>query len=317
MDIITFDKVSKIYGSVVAVSEISGAIGEGIVGFLGPNGAGKTSVIRMLIGDLKPSEGHLLVFGEDPWYNFSLRERIGYIPEKAKLFEWMTPLKFVTKLGQIGRPREEAIKAAEDALTTMEAYEYRNRQISTLSKGMRQRVKIAIALSRPRDLIIADEPLAGLDPLGRELIFDLFHQLWKEHQTSVFVSSHILFEVQRFTQQIVMMYEGRIIARGKTKELRRLLEYPYSFEVVSTSPHDLIHQLFLRGIIQSAQFPQGFPSDEQKSALIHITTTKPDELTDTILELTENPKYRIIQLVNLEEQVATEQLFSYLIKGRA
>ncbi|MHA2231461.1 MAG: ABC transporter ATP-binding protein [Candidatus Hodarchaeales archaeon] len=318
MDIITFDKVSKIYGDVVAVSEINGSVEEGVVGFLGPNGAGKTTIIRMLTGDLRPSGGRLFVFGKNPWNNVGLRRRIGYIPERAKLFEWMTPIKFVQKLGQTGgEAREEACKAAMDALDIMGARKYRKKRISTLSKGMRQRVKIAAAISRPRDLLIADEPLAGLDPLGRELIFELFARLWKEQQTSIFVSSHILFEIQRFTQRMIMLFEGKIIAQGKTKQIRQLLtDYPFTYEVICTRSRSFVYDLLNLGVIQSVEFPQGIPADEKQSTLLRLTTTQPEEFNDAILQLTEQPNYRVTRFLNVDEQIATEKVFSYLIKRK-
>jgi ABC-2 type transport system ATP-binding protein len=318
MNIIEFDRVSKIYGTVVAVSEISGTVADGIFGFLGPNGAGKTTTIRLLTGDLRPSGGHVSLLGENPWNNVSLRRRVGYIPEPANLFEWMTPLKFVQKLTQIGGvPREEALKAAEDALITIKAFEYRNRRISTLSKGMRQRVKIAAAISRPRELLIADEPLAGLDPLGRELVFNLFDRLWKEQGTSIFVSSHILFEVERFTKHIIMMFEGRIIAQGTTSQIRKLLtDFPFVYEVICTFSQRLVYDLLHIGVIEAVNYPQGLPADDKQSTLIQLTTTQPGKLNDALLQLAENPGYRISRFVNIEEQVATEKVFSYLINRR-
>ncbi|MFX0112947.1 MAG: ABC transporter ATP-binding protein [Candidatus Hodarchaeota archaeon] len=318
MNIIEFDRVSKIFQTVVAVSEITGTVTDGIVGFLGPNGAGKTTTIRLLTGDLRPSGGHVSLFDENPWNNVSLRRRVAYIPEPANLLEWMTPLKFVQKLTQIGGiPRQEARRAAEAALETLEAFEYRNRQISALSKGMRQRVKIAAAISRPRELLIADEPLAGLDPLGRELVFDLFNKLWKEHQTSIFVSSHILFEIERFTKHIIMMFEGRIIAQGTTSQIRKLLtDFPFVYEVTCTSSRRLVYDLLHLGVIEAINYPQGLPTDDKQPTLIQLTTTQPEEFNDAILQLAENPGYRISRFVNIEEQVATEKVFSYLINRR-
>ena len=194
------------------------------IGVLGVNGAGKSTLFKLLMGRIKPSQGSVRLFGEDPWVNPSPYRRIGYVSESERMYDWMTALDFVSTLARLhGMTREEAIDRAEHVLDFVGLSDVMNKEIGKYSKGMRQRVKIAHALVHDPDLIILDEPLHGCDPIARTSIMSVIRELGSQGKT-VLVSSHILEEIERITEQIVILNEGRLLALGNLHAIRGLLD---------------------------------------------------------------------------------------------
>lgn len=223
--------VTKLYGVVIGVNDIDLDLEPGVIGLLGPNGAGKSTFLKLITGQLRPTEGHVTVFGETPWNNIELFRRIGLCPEQDAFYDHMTALEFVTTLGRISGLGAAAGQLAEAALARVGATEFMHRTIGEYSKGMRQRTKIAQAIVHDPQFLILDEPLTGTDPICRREIMDLVIELGREGK-SILVASHVLHEVQAMTDEFVLIYGGRVLASGKVQEIRSLMnEFPHRITI--------------------------------------------------------------------------------------
>lgn len=315
--IIKLNDVTKIYDNeVVAVSKINLEVKEGITGFVGPNGSGKTTILKLLLGQLTPDTGNVRVLGEDPFYNYKLHKEVVMINElmNLKSFNFMRVGSFVKKFGMIGLPKKEAEINSSRALRIVSLDDAKDKRIFELSKGMRQRLKIAYALTinpSPR-LILADEPLSGLDPLGRQDIFNLLRNLYNDYGTSTFISSHLLFEVDYIaTKGLVLIFNGKIIATGKTHQIRKLLsEYPYRFKIVcNLGKGKVLAQILLEKGIATVTIQSKSNQDE-----VLVATQTPQVLYDSITNLLIDESLKIEEFINLEEDIATESIFEYLMR---
>lgn len=230
-----FRAVSKWYGNVIGVNHLSFRLTPGVTGLLGPNGAGKSTVLQLATGQLRPSQGDVLVFGERAWGNPSLNRKTGLCPEQDAFYEWMTGLDFVCYCARLGGYRKrEARERAERAIEQVGMTPNRGRAIRGYSKGMRQRTKIAQTLVHDPSVIFLDEPLTGTDPVARRDLMDIILRLASEG-TSILLSSHVLHEVQSVTPNIVLLNRGRLVAEGDVRQIRDLIdEHPH--RIVLTSP---------------------------------------------------------------------------------
>jgi ABC-2 type transport system ATP-binding protein len=213
--------LTKLYGSTLALDKISVKAPKRAVGLLGPNGAGKTTLIRILMGIIRHSEGSGSVLGLD--FKDSVREirdRVGYSPEFTPIIPDVSAMKYVTFMGQLsGLPSVEAAQRAHDTLHYVGLAEERYRALKEFSAGMMQKCKLAAALVHDPDLVILDEPTDGLDPTGRQQMLELIEKLYKEEGKSVIVSSHLLFDVERVCDWVVVLGRGRIVTTGNMDEL--------------------------------------------------------------------------------------------------
>ena len=221
--LVTAQSLTKLYGVVIGVNDVTLDLEPGVIGLLGPNGAGKSTFLKLITGQLKPTEGSLEVLGQRPWSNTEIFRSIGFCPEQDAFYDDMSALEFVTALGQLSDLGPDAKSRAEDALARVDATEYMHRPIGEYSKGMRQRTKIAQALVHDPQLLILDEPLHGTDPIGRREIMDLIIRLGEEGR-SILVSSHVLHEVESMTDEFVLVFGGRILAFGHVQEIRSLMD---------------------------------------------------------------------------------------------
>jgi ABC-2 type transport system ATP-binding protein len=239
---VVFHEVSKWFGPVVAVSDVSFTIGNGITALLGPNGAGKSTVMRLLCGLTKPSSGHVKIYGSDPRQDRSVFSRIGLVPQQETVLEPITCLRFVTITAQLsGMANPEA--AARNAVSLVELDPDDARPLAAYSKGMRQRVKLAAAIVHQPSLLILDEPLNGLDPRQRLRMIEIFHELGTGDRC-VIVTSHVLEEVERFGSRIILIAEGRLAAEGEYSEIRSLMEdRPLRVRVGTNEPRRLASAL--------------------------------------------------------------------------
>ena len=221
---VTLDHVSKWYGQVIGVNDVSIAIDGGVTGILGMNGAGKSTLFKLLMGRIRPSKGSVRLFGTNPWDSTAPYRRIGYVSESERMYDWMTSIDFVSTLARLhGMTRAEAEFRAEHALSFVDLGDVLNKEIGKYSKGMRQRVKIAAALVHDPDLLILDEPLHGCDPLARTSIMNVIREMGSRGKT-VLLSSHILEEIERITEQIVILHAGRLVALGNLHAIRAMLD---------------------------------------------------------------------------------------------
>lgn len=219
---VAFDGVSKWFGDVVAVSDVTFSVGPGVTALLGPNGAGKSTIMRMLAGLTRPSQGAVRVDGVDPARDPGAPSRIGLAPQQEGLFDFQSAQQFVETAAALHRlpaPRE----SAADALRRVGMDPDDRRRLRTYSKGMRQRVKLAQAIVHSPSVIVLDEPLNGLDPRGRGELIALFRGLAAEGR-SVIVSSHVLEEVERIGSEIVVIARGRLAAQGDFRAIRALMD---------------------------------------------------------------------------------------------
>ena len=234
------DGVTKWFGDVVAVSEVSFRLGPGVTAMLGPNGAGKSTLLRLLCGLTRPNRGSVRVLGEDPNDNPPLYRRMGLVPQQEPVFETMTAHAFVSLAASLhGFSDADAERRATDALDVVELRADDDRPVRAYSKGMRQRVKVAQAIVHEPEVIVLDEPLEGLDPRQRLHMIQLFRSLGDEGRC-VLVSSHVLDEVERFGSRVLVVAKGRLAAEGDFHDIRGLMDdRPHRVLVRTDKPHEL------------------------------------------------------------------------------
>jgi ABC-2 type transport system ATP-binding protein len=236
--VITVDAVSKWYGSVVAVSDVSLEIRPGITGLLGPNGAGKTTLLRMMCGLARVSQGRITVFGGDPRADIDLYRRIGVMTEHEGTYEFFTGRALVewsAKVRGVADPKQ----AADRALAEVDLADAAGRTVRTYSRGMKQRIKLAATIVHEPELLILDEPLNGADPRQRVDFQNLLRRLAGEGRTIV-VSSHILEEVQLLAGTVLLMVNGKLAAEGDHHAIRAELDKrPYHVRVACDRPRIL------------------------------------------------------------------------------
>jgi len=231
-------RVSKWFGDVVAVSDVSFAVWPGVTALLGPNGAGKSTMLRMLAGLAPTSQGEVSVLGVDPRKDKDVRGRIGLVPQQEGLFPEQRAIEFVTLAAQLNG-MENARQAARDALGIVELDPDDTRPTLKYSKGMKQRVKVAQAIVHKPDLLLLDEPLTGLDPRQRLHMIELIRDLGAQG-VSVIVSSHVLDEVERLASRVLVIAQGRLAAQGDFHEIRALMDdRPHRIRVRTNDPRTL------------------------------------------------------------------------------
>ncbi|MEM9158794.1 MAG: ABC transporter ATP-binding protein [Verrucomicrobiota bacterium] len=218
-------ELSCFYGVVLGLNNVSFEISSGITGLVGPNGAGKSTLIKLITGQIKPSAGCLRVYGQDTWNNPDLLRRIGYCPEHEYVHKELKPVDWLESLGTLsGLSLKQAKQRSGEALERVQLdKKHWKKRIGAYSKGMRQRVKLAQALMHRPDLVILDEPMNGLDPMGRQEIGNLLKSL-KEQGVDIIISSHILHELESMCSGFLMLNWGRALASGGQRKIREDLQ---------------------------------------------------------------------------------------------
>jgi ABC-2 type transport system ATP-binding protein len=217
--VVEIKNLVKEFPAVTAVNDVSFDIGEGeIYGLLGRNGAGKTTTMRILLDLVRPTSGGILLFGEQ-WQDAELRERIGYLPEFPVRYPHLTPVEYLQFSARLaGLDKKEAVKKCDDLIETVELTDSRKRRMRGFSKGMLQRVGLAQALINDPDLLLLDEPTAGLDPLGHRLVKNLVRDLAEDGKT-VIISSHRLAEIEAECHRVAIIENGILITEGSIGDL--------------------------------------------------------------------------------------------------
>ncbi len=222
--------VSRWYGNVVAVNDITMTIGPGVTGLLGPNGAGKTTLLNLMAGFLAPSRGELTVDGASAWRNPAIFRDLGLVPERDSVYAFLTGAEFVLATARLHRLTDPEA-ATRRAIAMVELADAQDRQISTYSKGMRQRIKVAAALVHDPRVLLLDEPFNGMDPRQRIGMMDLLTAMGEQGRCVLF-SSHILEEVEQISGTIQVIVGGRLAASGDFRAIRRLMtSRPHVFVV--------------------------------------------------------------------------------------
>jgi ABC-2 type transport system ATP-binding protein len=304
--IVTADHISKWYGQVIGLNDVSVNVPPGITGLLGPNGAGKSTFMKLITGQLRPSKGDVKVLGEPIWGNPRLYFQIGFCPEQDAFYERMTGLEWVTALVRLnGLTEKEADEAARRAMTAVDLMDAAGKKIGAYSKGMRQRVKLAQALVHDPALLILDEPLAGMDPIARRKTIRLIRD-WARAGKSVIVSSHILHEIESMTANILLINNGRILAEGDVHHIRDLIdEHPHTVYVRADNPRALARDFLDNADVITLRFEAG---------AVVVETGKPDVFYARLTELAATGEFGTIEEVTSPDD-NLQAVFKYLVKA--
>jgi ABC-2 type transport system ATP-binding protein len=303
--IVAAEHVSKWYGQVIGLNDVSVSVPPGITGLLGPNGAGKSTFMKLLTGQLAPNKGTIKVLGEPIWRNPHLYFQIGFCPEQDAFYERMTGLEWVTALVRLnGLSEKEAADAATRAMTAVDLMDAANKKIGAYSKGMRQRVKLAQSIVHDPQLLILDEPLSGMDPLARRKTIRMIRD-WARAGKSIIVSSHILHEIESMTGNILLINNGRILAEGDVHAIRDLIdEHPHTVYVRAENPRGLARDFIDRVDVRSMRFEDG---------AVVIETGQPDAFYTRVTELAASGEYGTIEEVTSPDD-NLQAVFQYLVK---
>jgi ABC-2 type transport system ATP-binding protein len=299
---IVLDRVSRWYGNVVAVNDVTMTIGPGVTGLLGPNGAGKSTLIHMMGGFLAPSSGSVTLDGEPVWRNELIYRRIGLVPEREGMYDVVTGWHLVlanARLHRLPDPRACALRALE----LVEMVPAKDRAVSTYSKGMKQRIKMATALVHDPRVLLLDEPFNGMDPRQRLHLMDLLHRLGEDGRTVLF-SSHILEEVEQIAATIQVMVAGRHAASGDFREIRRLMTArPHQYTIRSSDDRALAAALVGEGAASGVQLDQS----------LHAQTSDFSRFSVALCRLARRQGIRLFEVLPADESL--ESVFSYLVSA--
>ncbi len=243
--IIEAKELSCFYGVVLGLNNVSFTINEGITGLVGPNGAGKSTLIKLITGQLKPSSGSLSVMGEDPWNHLDVLARIGYCPEHECIHKELRPIDWLRSLAVLsGIPWKKTKAISEKALEVVQLPSVHwNKKIGAYSKGMRQRVKLAQAILHEPELVILDEPMNGLDPMGRREMGKILKDL-RSQGVDIIISSHILHELETLCGSFLMLNWGRVLASGRQTKIREdIKNWSETLAICSDNPQQLADHL--------------------------------------------------------------------------
>ncbi len=249
MELIDLDNVSRWYGDFPALQDVSLHLGPGRVGLLGPNGAGKSSLLKILLGLLRPSAGGGRVLGHDLDHaGTALRRAVGYMPEADSLIPGLRGADYVALAGELyGMPRRQAQRRAHEVLTYLGMEDARYRRLEEYSTGMKQRIKLAQALVHDPPLLLLDEPTSGLDPAGRDAMLRLLLVLGREHGKSLILSTHLLGDVEQVCETVVILHQGRVLRQGTVADLRTQRQDRYRLQVQG-SVAAFLEELRLEGV---------------------------------------------------------------------
>jgi ABC-2 type transport system ATP-binding protein len=305
MSVIQLRAVSRWYGNVVAVNDITMSIGPGVTGLLGPNGAGKSTILHMIAGFLAPSKGTLTVRDKPTWQNTEIYRTLGLVPERDSVYAFLTGEEFVRATARLHKlPDEEA--ATRHALEMTDMTGAAGRRISTYSKGMRQRIKVAAALVHDPEILLLDEPFNGMDPRQRLHMMDLLAKLGAEGRVILF-SSHILEEVEKLSGTIQVMVAGRLAASGDFRAIRRLMtSRPHVFSVRSSDDRRLAAALVGRPYTSAVELTG--------TGGLQVRTSDFGAFCAQIATITRDNGIALRELLPTDESL--ESVFGYLISSQ-
>ena len=304
--LVVAEHLSKWYGQVIGLNDVSVTVPAGITGLLGPNGAGKSTFMKLITGQLRPSKGSISVLGEPIWGNPALYHRIGFCPEQDAFYDRMTGREWVTALVRLnGVSESESAVMAARAIEDVELTDAADKKIGAYSKGMRQRIKMAQALVHDPELLILDEPLSGMDPIARRKAIRMIKE-WGRAGKSVIVSSHILHEIESMTANILLINQGRILAEGNVHQIRDLIdEHPHTVHIKADETRALAREFLGHDDVLSLRFEQG---------AVVVQTGRPDAFYARLTDIAASGAHGAIHEVTSPDD-NLQAVFQYLVKS--
>ncbi|MSQ95024.1 MAG: ABC transporter ATP-binding protein [Gemmataceae bacterium] len=304
--ILLFQHVSKWYGPVIGINQVTLELRPGITGLVGHNGSGKSTLLRLAAGQMKPDIGSVKISGCDAW-TAEAKRHIGYCPELDTFYEEMSGRRFVQTMARLcGYPRAEALRRTEETLTLVGMNDRAERRLAGYSKGMRQRIKLAQALLHDPELLLLDEPLSGIDPIGRRESIELFRELARRGKC-LLISSHELEELEKLTDHVAIMAAGRIAAVGTLTQIRDLLDdHPLSIRIASDQNRVLAALLLDLDDVVGVDRSDGY---------LLVRAKNPRRFFQRFGELVLDRMIEIQHLETLDE--STHDVLGYLLGGKA
>jgi ABC-2 type transport system ATP-binding protein len=304
---VRLEHCSRWYGQVIGLNDVSCEIGPGLTALLGVNGAGKSTMMKLITGQIRPTSGSVSVYGHEPFANPEVFKHLGYCPEIDNFYEHYTGRQFVHFLGRLAGFDDSTAKAkTEEMLALVGMADRANRKIAGYSKGMRQRIKLAQAMIHDPDVILLDEPLNGLDPVGRREYIDLLHRL-ADNGKSILVSSHILYEVEQMTRSILLLHRGRLLASGDLRIIRSILDkHPHQVRIETSEPRVAARALSgLPNVVSMKFAPRG--------DALELEVRDPNTFYDTLSQLVLDEGLAITSFSSPDNNL--ESVFKYLVNA--
>jgi ABC-2 type transport system ATP-binding protein len=293
--------VSRWYGNVVAVNDVTMTLGSGVTGLLGPNGAGKTTLLHMMAGFLPPSQGTVTIGGAPAWKNPDIYRHVGLVVEREAVPGYLTGYEFVLANAKLHR-LADPVAATRRAISLVEMNDPQSRRIDTYSKGMRQRARVAAALVHDPDVLLLDEPFNGMDPRQRMHMMDLLHAMGQAGRTVLF-SSHILEEVEQVSGTVQVIVAGRLAASGDFRTIRRLMTHrPHVFAIRSDDDRRLAVALLAEASVAGI---------DVAAAGLEVRASDYGAFTRALPKIAVREGVRVSQLRPSDESL--ESVFSYLV----
>jgi len=300
---IALDHLSRWFGGVVAVSDVTLEVGAGVTALLGPNGAGKTTLLRTIAGLIAPSEGTARVFGETVRRNQAIYRRIGYMPEHESVYDFLTGRQFVELCARLQQVDDS--HAVERAIATVDLAAAQDRPMAGYSRGMRQRMRLAATLVHDPPLLLLDEPLSGTDPVQRLHLRDVIRGLGAEGRT-VLVSSHILEEVEELAGSIHLMVSGKLAASGEPRAIRQQLnDRPFVVRIDASSPRTLATGMVELDAIESIEI--------DSEGRLRVRSRNVTQLQRALPVVAQRLGVRLLRVEPLDDSL--ESVFEYLAQG--
>ncbi|MCI0470197.1 MAG: ABC transporter ATP-binding protein [Candidatus Aminicenantes bacterium] len=303
--VVKTEKLSKWYGNILGISDISMEISPGIKGLLGPNGAGKSTFLKVIAGQLKANIGTVTIFGEPVFSNHQLFSRIGFCPEYDSFFRDNTGFEQVSFLARLhGFNKTEAARKAELAIDRVGLMESKDKLIREYSLGMRQRIKIAGSIVHDPDILMLDEPLRGIDPLWRVNISQIIKDYEKEGKT-IIVSSHILPEIEALTNDIILIHQGKVFAQGDIHYIRDLIDtHPHQISIKCKDFRELAAMIIDNKYILNILF-------DNNAHKVTLNTDNRDKFFALLNKLIVEHRLQVEEIISPDDNL--QGVFDYLI----
>jgi len=304
---IRMSNLSRWYGQVIGLNDVTCEIGPGLTALLGMNGAGKSTLMRLITGQLRPTTGAVEIYGMEPFANPDVYRHLGYCPEIDDFYERYTGRKFIEYLARLsGMTKSESKDRTQHVLEFVGMSDRADKKIAGYSKGMRQRIKLAQAMVHDPDIILLDEPLNGLDPVGRREFMSVLAGLAETGKT-ILVSSHILFEVEQMTRSLLLLHRGRLLANGDLGVIRSLIDkHPHQVRMEVEDPRHAAEMLVGLPNVESLKYDYG-------DRAIKLEVRNPDGFYNALAVLIEEKKIRVHGFSSPDNNL--ESVFRYLVES--